>query len=497
MAQRVTRRQIQSATSTAPAETELSADTPILTTSVTVVTAGQIAALVDISGKVDKVVGKQLSANDYTNEDKAKVAGVKTVAELVAAGKITGILGSGEIGVWDATTQANIAALVAEGWPLTHIIISYVAASGEPAAVTASNVSVTPSISAAELTGELPAASVSVSPTITTASLVGILAADNVSVTPAITEALLVSEGSVSADSVSVTPVISDAQLIGELLADNVSVTPTISEASLIGVLAADNASVTPQIGEAEAVGVLLADNVSVTPQISAAELTEESNSPVDADNVSVTPTVSTADLVGVLAANNVSVTPSIGEANLTEPGSLPFTDTFTRANSADLGADWADMGVSFTGIASNQASGVGNNMYVGGVLGLIDPDQYAQVKNGSPWVRAATNGDITGYHGVYGFDETEESNYYSILKEVDGVTSSVADVYVEGVDVTYLRLEVLGDSPPVLTLKHSSDGSSWTTFGSHNDPVDPILSGTFGFGNDSGTADDFEGGNQ
>jgi hypothetical protein len=251
-----------------PADTAITADTPVVTAGSKKVTVGEIASLVTPS-----------------------------VDELVAAGKTTGILGSGEVGVWDATTQANIAALVAEGWPLANIVISYVAATGEPAAVTAANVSVTPSISSSSLIGELLAASVSVSPTISEAALIGILAADNVSVTPSITTALLTSEGSVDADSMSVTPV--------------------ISEAALIGALAAANVSVTPQIGAAAAVGVLLADNVSVTPQISAAELTEASASPVVADNVSVTPTISTAELVGVLAANNVSITPTIGAAEL------------------------------------------------------------------------------------------------------------------------------------------------------------------------------------
>jgi hypothetical protein len=314
--------------------------------------------------------GKQLSTEDYTNEDKAKVADLLTVAEKVAAGKTENILGSGEIGVWDATTQARIAALVALGWPLAHIIISYVAASGEPAAVTAANVSVAPSISAAELTGELPAASVSVSPTIDAAALVGTLAADSVSVTPVITEALLVSEGSVSADSVSVTPVISEAQLIGALLADNVSVTPAMSEAALTGELAADGASVTPQIGAAEAIGVLLADNVSVTPQISAAELTEESASPVVADNVSVTPTISEATLVGVLAAANVAVTPSISAAELTGGAISPQGTDFESGNMngwigapEELPAGWSSS-TDATGVAVNSNADTGTWSY-------------------------------------------------------------------------------------------------------------------------------------
>lgn len=452
--------------------------------------------------------GKQLSTNDYTNEDAAKVAAIATVADLVAVGEVKNIIGSGAVGVWDQTTQDRIAALVAQGWPLENIIISYTAASGETGTLTADGATVTSAVSVAELTGELLATSASAAPSVGVAGLSGSLLVDNAAVTPAVDAASLVGTlvaasasmipavaassltGTLAAENVMVTPAASDAPLLAEgyVSADPVSVTPTISEAALIGELAADSVSVAPQLAAAEAVGVLLTDNVSATPQIINAELTEAA-SLVAADNVSVTPAIGTALLTGVLAANNVSVTPNIGAANLTEPGSaVNVTDDFNRANSADLGSNWADVGISNTGVVSNQASGDGTNRWAGPES--FSANQYSQVKgNGYAWVRLATNGDVTGYFGKYDFDESESVNYYGIYKVIDDVLEVLAEVVVTAT-FNYLRLEVVDST---LTLKHSLNGADWTTFGS--EPDSAITTGAPGFGLAGVTIDEFKGG--
>ena len=45
----------------------------------------------DISGKVDKVQGKQLSTNDFTNEEKTKLAGIdmSSKQDTLVSGKLS------------------------------------------------------------------------------------------------------------------------------------------------------------------------------------------------------------------------------------------------------------------------------------------------------------------------------------------------------------------------------------------------------------------------
>jgi hypothetical protein len=74
-------------------------------------------------------------------------------------------------------------------------------------------------------------------------------------------------------DNVTVTPSISEAQLTGTLSADSVSATPNASAAELVGTLIADSVTVTPAVSAAELTGVLVADDVAVTPVVTLAEL--------------------------------------------------------------------------------------------------------------------------------------------------------------------------------------------------------------------------------
>jgi hypothetical protein len=94
---------------------------------------------------------------------------------------------------------------------------------------------------------------------------------DPVTVTPSISEAQLT--GTLSADSVSAAPNASAAELVGTLSADSVTITPTVSESFLVGALTADSATITPAVSAAELTGILTADDVAVTPVVTMAEL--------------------------------------------------------------------------------------------------------------------------------------------------------------------------------------------------------------------------------
>lgn len=48
---------------------------------------------VDLSGKVDKVDGKGLSANDYTDEEKAKLAGIEMASDAEVEAMLTEVFG--------------------------------------------------------------------------------------------------------------------------------------------------------------------------------------------------------------------------------------------------------------------------------------------------------------------------------------------------------------------------------------------------------------------
>jgi hypothetical protein len=98
-----------------------------------------------------------------------------------------------------------------------------------------------------------------------------LLEADPVTVTPSISEAQLT--GVLSADSVAAAPSVSAAELVGTLTADSVAITPAVSEALLVGALAADSVTITPAVSTAELAGILSADDVAVTPVVTVAEL--------------------------------------------------------------------------------------------------------------------------------------------------------------------------------------------------------------------------------
>ena len=91
-------------------------------TNVAVVQSGEaykydvLAGFVDLSGLVEKEDGKGLSANDYTAEDKAKLAGVAEGATRVEAGETAGAIkvNGAEVQVVEIATDAEIAAMLAE-----------------------------------------------------------------------------------------------------------------------------------------------------------------------------------------------------------------------------------------------------------------------------------------------------------------------------------------------------------------------------------------------
>ena len=51
---------------------------------------------VDLSGKVDKEDGKGLSANDYTDEEKAKLAGIEMATDAEVDAMLTEVFGADE-----------------------------------------------------------------------------------------------------------------------------------------------------------------------------------------------------------------------------------------------------------------------------------------------------------------------------------------------------------------------------------------------------------------
>ena len=71
---------------------------------------------VDLSGKVDKVEGKGLSANDYTDEDKAKLAGVAAGATKVEASETPGsVKVNGEdVSVVEIASDTEVTEMLAE-----------------------------------------------------------------------------------------------------------------------------------------------------------------------------------------------------------------------------------------------------------------------------------------------------------------------------------------------------------------------------------------------
>jgi hypothetical protein len=192
-----------------------------------------------------------------------------------------------------------------------------------------------------------------------------------------------------------------------------------------------------------------------------------------------------------VYAGQGMGPGPGTSRSSAPLPQVSLITDDFNRANSSDLGSNWADMGVSNTGVSSNQASGVGNNRWSASVLDSAN--MYVQIKNGAPFVRTS-NSSITAYSGVYDFDETEDSFYYAIYKIVDGVTTAAkVEAFVDETSFTHMRLEATGTTTTTLTLKYSTDGSTWSTFGSGTDSLAPLLGTGVAFS--CLVCDDFEGG--
>lgn len=61
---------------------------------------------VDISGKVDKVDGKGLSANDYTNDDKAKLDGIEVATDAEVAAMLDEVFNPYEEAEEEATDAA-------------------------------------------------------------------------------------------------------------------------------------------------------------------------------------------------------------------------------------------------------------------------------------------------------------------------------------------------------------------------------------------------------
>jgi hypothetical protein len=179
----------------------------------------------------------------------------------------------------------------------------------------------------------------------------------------------------------------------------------------------------------------------------------------------------------GVNAAGNgvLSDTASAAAAAVTL-----ILDDFARANSADLGSNWQDMGVSNTGIVSNQASGSGNNKWVG--TQSFGADQYAQVQ----WVdeyatlftRIATNGS-TYYHAGVGYDDDVKTWYCWIAKT--GVV--LVEEWIGAEFDSHIKLEVTGTTTVTLTLKQSSDGINWNTLATTTDSTSPLSATGVGFG--------------
>jgi hypothetical protein len=127
-----------------------------------------------------------------------------------------------------------------------------------PPALESDPISVTPSITAANLTGTLTAQGASVTPTVAVASATGVLSADSITITPSVATAELAQVAAVAAASMTLTPSLSPAELTGVLAAESVNVTPSMTAAQATGIAIADAFTLTPSIAPAQLTPVLV-----------------------------------------------------------------------------------------------------------------------------------------------------------------------------------------------------------------------------------------------